>query len=113
MGNETDGAIRALATILDLLPRHNLGYSFSFRGERCEASACDIFPRFLQRFVDRFFPWYWRAAQVSDLDNPSQFQLPSTGPRRVHSGAHRALADVYNRVTRTKNLHLLPGGGEL
>ncbi len=50
------GAIRGFGSILDLLPKHNLGYFFSFSLECLDSSACEIIPKFREQFLDRFFP---------------------------------------------------------
>jgi CubicO group peptidase (beta-lactamase class C family) len=48
------GAIRGFGNSLDLLPKHNAGYFFSFNAECLETSACQIVSEFREQFLERF-----------------------------------------------------------
>ncbi len=49
------GAIRGFGSSLDLLPKYDAGYFFSFNEECWQTSACDILSAFRQELVARFF----------------------------------------------------------
>jgi CubicO group peptidase (beta-lactamase class C family) len=49
------GAICGFGSSLNLLPRHKLGYFFSFNEECYQTSACEIVSAFRQQFLERFF----------------------------------------------------------
>ncbi len=49
------GSTRGFGNSMNLLPKHSLGYFFSFNEECYETSACEIIPAFREQFLERFF----------------------------------------------------------
>jgi len=48
------GATRGFGSSLNILPKHNIGYFFSFNAECHQTTACQIIPEFRQQFIEYF-----------------------------------------------------------